>query len=182
MEASMYFPIPEICVASFVENSYQSDTHPIMFLCRQSEQCDFINSQIIAGNTVIGHLNIDDLGAFGLFLEVQNPSGFIITREDCELIQSISMDDKMPALPTSCLLTRIFMGAEFMLDPMLTKTVLGDRMKAGFFNVCFGFRMNGNGMVYSSEEPLFIHFEDYSSIPGEQFAEQLLSDNNQVGL
>lgn len=175
MESVLYFTIPEICNVICDDNSARVKTNPILLLCEQADHCDFINDQILNGNTIIPHLNIDDQGIFGLCLEVNNPSGFIITKDDCEMIRQISISDKVPVISTSYLLTRIMIViTDFLSDLDFIKQVLDSRKKSGCFCVIFGYRMNGKGIIYIDENSELIEFDEYTTVPHEQFTRSIM--------
>jgi len=175
MEASavLCFSVPELCVAKFALDNESDGTLPILMLCHTAEQCDFINANIIAGNEVMAHLNIDEQGAISIFLEINCPDGFIITADDCQIIQQISGADHPPMVPLNCLLTTVIIGADYFTDPELCRTLMENRKSTGYFSVSFGYRPNGGTQAFSSEDAYFIKFKNFTALPAEKFIEQM---------
>lgn len=180
--AVMNFGVPQIFISRYCDSDDNASAMPILFMCHNSQQCDFLNSQIIDGSTNMVHLNIDlsitRKAQIAIYLESYRQDGFIFTADDLEIIRQISNAETAPYLDYSIPLTSVIIGSVFDVESELAESLISNREDVGHFELTAGFMEDASSKFLSSEQPSFLRFSDYSTISSNEFVGLVLQSSD----
>ncbi|XOU93916.1 MAG: hypothetical protein ACNFW9_03645 [Candidatus Kerfeldbacteria bacterium] len=182
--AVMNFGVPQIFISRYCDTDDSSLAMPILLMCNDSQQCDFLNSQIITGSTNMVHLNIDlsvpRCAQIAIYLECFRKEGFLFTPADLEIIRCISNAETAPYLDYSIPLTSVIIGAVFDTESELAESLIDNRENVGHFELTAGFMEDASSKFLSSDQPSFLRFSEYSTISSNEFVGSVLQSSDIV--